>query len=158
MQTQGREIGEIKKKLDDVSTNVTAMTTILPHLVTKEHCAEARNDTMRQMKDRMDGKSELTGMNITLPELWDKAAKYASDEEKQPKPPPERGARYWITLTAAIISLLGCLIGMTTFVVKTLQRQDRTDEILRTFERSLQQQQDHRGGAPAQPQPASSTP
>jgi hypothetical protein len=104
MQTQGREIGEIKRELKDVATKMTEVATILPHLVTKEHCAEARGDTVH------------------------------------------------IKLTAAIVSLIGVLLGMTTFVVKTFQRQERTDRVLRTLienqQRQLQQQQ-----APPAPPP-----
>jgi hypothetical protein len=152
MQTQGREIGEIKRELKDVATKMTEVATILPHLVTKEHCAEARGDTVRKMKDRMDGKREITGVNMTLPELWEKAAKFATEEKKPAQLPPVRGAAYYIKLTAAIVSLIGVLLGMTTFVVKTFQRQERTDRVLRTLienqQRQLQQQQ-----APPAPPP-----
>jgi hypothetical protein len=141
MQSQGREIGEIKRELRDVATKVTEMATILPHLVTKEHCAEARADTVRNMKDRMDGKREITGMNITLPEMWEKATKFATDEKQPAQPPPVRGAAYYIKLTAAILSLIAVLFGMTTFVVKTMQRQEQTDRILRTLEESMRQPQ-----------------
>ncbi len=140
LQTQGREIGEIRRKLeklDEVSTRVTEMATILPHLVTKEHCAESRAATIRDMKDRMDGKSEVTGMNMSLPEMWKKAQEVMTEDRIHRNVVPVRGARYWITLTAGIISLLGCLIGMTTFVVKTLERQERTEQVLRTLERSV---------------------
>jgi hypothetical protein len=161
MQTQGREIGEIKKELKDVSKTVTEMSTILPHLVTKEHCAEARSDTVRKMKDRMDGKREITGVNMTLPELWEKAAKVASQDKPHPRvPPPERGAVYFIKLTAAIVSLIGVLLGMTTFVVKTMQRQEETDRILRSLEQNTRHKQVP-APAPAQPpqlQPPQLTP
>lgn len=143
MRTQGREIGEIKKDMKEVSRAVTEMAALMPHLVTKESCATARSEEARALKDRMDGKREITGVNMTLPELWEKAriAQEATSDptktQQQPAIKSQRDFAYWLKLVSSIIALLTFLFAATAFVVKTMERQDRQDVILQQLEKRL---------------------
>lgn len=143
LKTQGREIGEIKKDMKEVSKSVTQMAALMPHLVTKESCAISRSKENQALKDRMDGKREVTGVGMTLPELWDKAriAQEATSDplktERNPAIKPQRDFVYWFKFVASIIGVLTFLFGSTAFVVKTMQRQDRTEEVLQSLEKQL---------------------
>lgn len=143
LRTQGREIGEIKKDMKDVSKAVTEMAALMPHLVTKESCATSRAQEAQQLKDRMDGKREVTGVNMTLPELWEKAriAQEATSDptrtQQQPAMQPPKGFVYYLKMVSAIIGVLTFLFGATAFVVKTMERQDRQDAILQQLEKRL---------------------
>jgi hypothetical protein len=143
MRTQGREIGEIKKDMKEVSKAVTEMAALMPHLVTKENCATARAHETQQLKDRMDGKREVTGVNMTLPELWEKAriAQEATSDptktQQQQAIKPQRDFIYWLKFISSVIGLLTFLFAATAFVVKTMERQDRQDAILQQLEKRL---------------------
>lgn len=145
MRTQGREIGEIKKDMKDVSKAVTEMAALMPHLVTKESCATQRAKETQALKDRMDGKREVTGVGMTLPELWGqaRAAQEATSDptrtQQQPPVQAPKGFVYYLRIVAAIIGVLTFLFGATAFVVKTMERQDRQDAILQQLEKRLPQ-------------------
>ena len=145
MRTQGREIGEIKKDMKEVSKAVTEMAALMPHLVTKESCATVRAHDSQELKDRMDGKREVTGVHMTLPELWEKA-RIAQEATSDPtrtaqhtavKPGSPKDFIYWFKFVASVIGVLTFLFGATAFVVKTMERQDRQDVILQQLERRL---------------------
>jgi hypothetical protein len=143
LRTQGREIGEIKADMKEVSKNVIEMAALMPQLVTKESCAVVRSKEAQALKDRMDGKREVTGVNMTLPELWEKArmAQEATADptrtQQQPAVKPSRDFVYYLKVISAIIGVLTFLFGATAFVVKTMERQDRQDAILQQLEKRI---------------------
>jgi hypothetical protein len=153
MRTQGREIGEIKKDMKDVSKAVTEMAAIMPHLMTKEHCANTRARETQELKDRMDGKREITGVGMTLPELWEKA-RIAQEATSDPTKSnlhvavkPQRDFIYWFRFIASLIGILTFIFGATAFVVRTMERQDRQEQILQQLERRIPTDVQHVGRA-----------
>ena len=122
----GREMKEVRRELKEIGTAVTEIKTQMPTLVTEKGCHETHAQLMvgvqemkeqarkhtetvaQDLKDRMDGRREVTGVHRTVPQLWQDIAGSSGSHRGLPEafgdqPKKKRGARYWITLTAAIL-------------------------------------------------------
>jgi hypothetical protein len=162
LRSQGREMKEMRSELKEIGTAVTEIKAKMPDLVTEKGCmatsaalassvkemqdkAREHTDTVAQdLKDRMDGRREITGIHRTLPEVWSEQA--AADptgpnpamprafEDTKKKP---RGFRYWITLSAALLALLTALVGGAFFFNRAIERQERMEDLIREMEKRL---------------------
>jgi hypothetical protein len=153
---------EVRSELKDIGTKVTEIRAQLPNLVTEKGCiatsaalassvkemkeqAREHTDAVAQdLKDRMDGRREITGVHRTLPEVWSEqaAADAAGHNPAMPRAfegsrKKPRGFRYWVTLSAALLALLSALVGGALYVNHELERQERMEELMRDLERRL---------------------
>jgi hypothetical protein len=136
LRSQGREIADIKKVLNsdlkEITKAVTEIKVQMEHLVTKEGCERGRKELADDLKRRMDGDREVTGHNISLPQMW---ANYKATKESKPTPPPvpvkqTRGVVYWIGVISAVITIVGTVVGGVVFGVRILDRSDRQEQMM----------------------------
>jgi predicted amino acid-binding ACT domain protein len=129
IRNQGCVIDEIKDVLNDVDVNIqkinnsiTKMQVQLDNLVTKANCAKNMASLSNNLKDRINGKRKVTGVDITVPR---------NSIRKN------RSILYWVTLAAAVITLSGAVWGVFTFVIEINKRQERTEQILININKNL---------------------
>lgn len=149
IRNQGREIAEMKatlsqvdQSLREINTSIIKINVQMQHLVTKEDCTKSRTALSNNLKDRMDGEREITGINVTVPELWSKqknnknskSSKLSNNQDSTKK---NHRVLYWITIGAALITLVGAGWGILSFVSETLERQERTEQVLISIEERL---------------------
>jgi hypothetical protein len=144
---------EVRRELKDIGTAVTEIKTQMPNLVTEKGCHETHaqlmvgvqemkeqarkhTDTVAQdLKDRMDGRREVTGVHRTVPQLWQDIAGLSEPPRGLPeafgdRPKKKRGARYWITLSAALLALASAVFGTITYINDRLERDERVEQAL----------------------------
>jgi hypothetical protein len=135
---------EVRRELKEIVTKVTTIETQVPNLVTesslmssvqtmKEDSRAHTDAVAKDLKDRMDGRREITGVHRTVPEIWNEQAANPAFPTAFNDPPkkPTRGFRYWVTLSAAILALGGAVYGIFSFAAQTLERQERLEQLLR---------------------------
>lgn len=146
--THGQLIEQLVTKVDSLGGSVREMQTTMQHLVTKASCAEGRKELSDDLKARMDGDREITGMNITLPKLLQK---YANNEKPTPLPSKSRASTYpsghpkepktviyYIKAISAIVSLSFALFTMTFFAFKMIARMDDQQRAMQEQQRVMQ--------------------
>lgn len=146
--THGQLIEQLVAKVDNLSGSVREMQTTMHHLVTKAACAEGRKELSDDLKARMDGDREITGMNITLPKLLQK---YANNGKPTPLPSKSRASTYpsghprerktviyYIKAISAIVSLSFALFTMTFFAFKMISRMDEQQRAMQDQQRVMQ--------------------
>ena len=148
--SHGQLIEKLVTKVDDIGGIVLSMRTEMDHLVTKESCAEGRKDLSDDLKARMDGDREITGMNITLPALLQK---YSRTDRPTPVVPPGSSATtrpsghprepktaiYYIKAVSAIVSLTFALFTMTFFAYRMMDRMDQQQRLMQTLQQEVLQ-------------------
>ena len=153
LRAHGREMKEVRRELKDIGTAVTEIKTQMTNLVTEKGCHETHaqlmvgvqelreqarehtNSVAQDLKDRMDGRREVTGVHRTVPQLWQDIAGMSEPHRGLPEafgdqPKKKRGARYWITLTAAILALGSAVFGTITYINDRLERDERMEQAL----------------------------
>ena len=163
LRNQGADIAAMTSKIDAMTEAVTTMSVQMGHLVTKESCSEGRSTLAEDLKNRMDGSRDITGHNISVGEL---IKDYVSSKKKgklTPVPYPsnpssqeqssqdkkkERGAAFWIGIASGLLALVIAFYGASTFVDRTIQRQERSDQILQQIQLTLKKQGDNREQPP----------
>lgn len=138
--SHGQLIEKLVTKMDDIGGLVMGMTNEMEHLVTKESCAEGRKDLSDDLKARMDGDREITGMNITLPALLQQYTRTDKPTPVQPKsqasthpsghPKEPKSVIYYIKAISAIVSLTFALFTMTFFAFKMIARLDEQQRVM----------------------------
>lgn len=161
LRSQGREMKEVRRELKEIGTTVTQIKAQLPNLVTEKGCHSTSASLMtamqelkeqsrkhtdnvaKDLKDRMDGRREVTGVHRTVPEIWSDQAGATGPNPAIPRvfedPPAKkpRGARYWITLTAALLALGSAAVGVITYVRDRLERDERMEQMMLEMQRRL---------------------
>lgn len=158
LRSQGKSIASMATKMDDVTKAVTEMSVQMKHLVTKESCAQGRSDLAKDMKHRMDSSRDITGHNISVKEL---IADYVGRNKGKATPVPEkikaslestqetskhleknkeRGAAFWIGIASGLLAIVVAFYSASTFVEKTLERNERTEQVLIQIQQALEKQ------------------
>lgn len=154
LRNQGKGIAKLDGKIDVISESVTTMSVQMGHLVTKESCSEGRVALARDLKSRMDSKRDITGVDLPIKDL---VREYVKQGKPTPvpykeKPLPsissisnkiiehktkERGASFWIGLISGILAIIGAVYVSVVFIDRTVQRQDRTEQLLLQMQKQL---------------------
>jgi hypothetical protein len=149
--SHGKLIEQLVTKVDGLGLSVQGMQTTMGHLVTKASCAEGRKALSDDLKARMDGDREITGMNITLPALL---SKYSRTEKPSPAPLPRtpvgstrpsghprepKTVLYYVKAASAIISLTFAIFTMTFFAFKMIARLDEQQQVMRSIQQDLEE-------------------
>ena len=156
LRSQGENIAKLTGKIDVMTDSVTAMSVQMQHLVTKESCAEGRAALANDLKQRMDSEREITGVGVPVKDLVKHWASSKSKPSPTPIPykeskvaqsassaaqPPQEKAKWslptWIGLISGIIAIVAATYGASVFINNTLERQERTDDILQQIQQTL---------------------
>lgn len=155
LENQGKLIEKISEKMDGVALAVAAIDNQMEHLVTKEACAEGRKDLADDLKARMDGDREITGMGITVPKLLQQYGEAITAQQKAASGPssPNAGTTqkteavtvgqepknivYYIRTVSAVLSLIFAVITITFFAYKMMDRLDRQQEVMQSIQQNL---------------------
>jgi hypothetical protein len=152
MKTNGDEIAEIKKQVQGISRVLTMVEATLPNLVTKADCANSRSDitkdhahVVQDLKDRMEGRREVTGVHQTLPEMLAQQiiAERKQSKKKDSNPPlptspkDAKGPIYWLKVVSAIISVTLALSGAFVFINRYIEDQQESSARTRRIEEAL---------------------
>lgn len=150
--SHGRLIEKIADQVGRIDGTLTEVKTQVGHLVTKEACAEGRKALSEDLKARMDGDREITGMNITLPALLQQytrsgkatpvpapvsskamTSKYPSGHPNEPKT-----TIYYIKAISSIISLTFAVLAITFFVFKMMAGLDSQQQLMQSIQQDLE--------------------
>jgi hypothetical protein len=147
--THGQMIERVVNKVDNMDKTLTEVKAQVSHLVTKEACAEGRKDLSDDLKARMDGDREITGMNITLPKLLEQytrkdkpSASPAALAKNHSSAPPASGPKpilYYVKAVSSIVSLFFAVLAMTFFIYKMMDRMEQQQEVMQTIQRDVKQ-------------------
>lgn len=139
-------------KVEDMDRTLTEVKVQMSHLVTKESCADGRRELAEDLKARMDGDREITGIGITVPKLWQQYVEAtrspmtpvptsATGHGPAPKsrtttsvPPQPKTVMYYVKAVSSVVSLVFAVITITFFAFKMITRLDQQQE-------AMQQQQ-----------------
>lgn len=148
-------IERMVNKVDDMDKTLVEVKTQIDHLVTKESCAEGRKQLAEDLKARMDGDREITGVGITVPALWQKyveatrgstSSAAAQHQETSPRsrvaasiPPPPKTAMYYVKAISSIVSLVLAIFAITFFAYKMVDRMDRQQAVMQDIQQNLKQ-------------------
>jgi hypothetical protein len=141
LKNQGRQLKTMNLKVDSVSETVTRMNTQMEHLVTKEACAEGRQQLGDDLKRRMDGDREITGTNIKIPALWQQFQEATKQKKTTVPPPPapqqkpQRGFLFWLGVIAACVTISGGIVGVTFAAYKVLDVIQATEQMMQDMQR-----------------------
>lgn len=131
----GREMGEVKGKVSNIETAVTTLAAQAPNNVTKAECAETRSscaetrsNVTQDLKDRMDGKREITGITQIPQEI----RRYSNGDKNG------KTVSYWVKLASAIVALLMFFAGAVIFINRINERQEDQAQILENQQEILQ--------------------
>jgi hypothetical protein len=134
---QGNKIAAIQTTLDsDLSKINSALSSInlqVQNLVTKDHCERGRQD----LKDRMDGKRDVTGANMRMPEAWSAYIEREMASNRKKNGNNQYGLFFWIAMVAATITIVSAVGFSLNYVVDIFERQERTENVLRAIESKL---------------------
>jgi uncharacterized coiled-coil protein SlyX len=133
-------------KVDDMDKTLAGVKIQMQHLVTKESCAEGRKELAEDLKARMDGDREITGVGITVPKLWQQyveatrgpmtpvpgGASSVSSKSRTTTsvPPPPKSAMYYVKTASSVISLVFAIITITFFAYKMMDRLDQQQAVM----------------------------
>jgi len=157
--TLGQHSNMIEKmagKVDDMDKTLAGVKIQMQHLVTKESCAEGRKELADDLKARMDGEREITGVGITVPEMWQRYAETmrasgSSAGQASTTPPtsksraatsttpPPRSAGYYLRTISSVVSLVFAIITITFFAYKMVDRMDRQQAVMQEIQRNIKQ-------------------
>jgi len=139
-------IEKVVNKVDEMDRKLTEVSAQISHLVTKEACAEGRKALSDDLKARMDGDREITGMNITLPaflQQYSRTEKSSATPSKNHSSTPAPGAPkpviYYIKAISSIVSLTFAVLAMTFFIYRMMDRMDQQQQTMQTIQRNMQQ-------------------
>jgi hypothetical protein len=153
IKNQRHEISEINRKLntvlDSIGKDVVYIKTQMAHLVTKEDCADKSSKMADDLKKRMDGDREITGMNLRVPDILNSKLMNLGSPTPVPRRTKERdtpkngvsaanqlyktpaeAVRFWIPIISALITISLFLGGLAIFVNKTIERSDRQESMM----------------------------
>ena len=140
----GRLIEKIADQVGRIDGTLTEVKAQVGHLVTKEACAEGRKALSDDLKARMDGDREITGMNITLPALlqqYSRTEKPSATPSKHHSSTPPPGARkpviYYIKAVSSIVSLTFAILTITFFAFKMMGSLSEQQRLMQTIQRDL---------------------
>jgi hypothetical protein len=146
--THGKMIEKVVDKVEGMDRTLIEVKTQISHLVTKEACAEGRKELSDDLKARMDGDREITGMNITLPALLQQyartdkptpvsskstASKYPSGHPKEPKT-----TLYYIKAISSIVSLTFAILAVTFFAFRMMASLSDQQRLMQTIQQDLE--------------------
>lgn len=156
LENQGKLIEKISEKMDNVALAVAAIDNQMEHLVTKEACAEGRKALADDLKARMDGDREITGMGITVPKLLQQYGEAISAQQKsvaagssvadagttQSNPAvvnvrEPRTVVWYIRTISSIVSLIFAVIAITFFAYRMMERMDEQQEIMQSMQKNI---------------------
>lgn len=142
------------KKVDDMDSTMTMVKTQMEHLVTKESCLEGRKALADDLKARMDGDREITGVGITVPKLWQQYVDVtrgpttpvlagtpgasAKSRATTSVPPPPKTALYYVKAISSVVSLTLAIITITFFAYKMVDRLDRQQVVMQQQQTVMQ--------------------
>jgi hypothetical protein len=146
----GKLIEKVADQVGRIDGTLTEVKAQVGHLVTKEACAEGRKALSDDLKARMDGDREITGMNITLPALLQQyarsdkptpvpsssksmASKYPSGHPKEPKT-----TIYYVKAVSSIVSLTFAILTITFFAFKMMGSLSEQQRLMQTIQRDLE--------------------
>jgi TolA-binding protein len=162
-------IGKMVDKVDEMDKTLVKINTQMGHLVTKEACSEGRKELAEDLKARMDGDREITGVGITVPKLWQQYVEMTRGQSTPPPtlatstpastpsattkgrttpsfPPPPKGTLYYVKAISSIVSLVFAVITITFFAFKMVTRLDQQQEtmqqqreVMQDIQRNLKQ-------------------
>lgn len=143
LRNQGRQLKAMNQKVDSVSHTVTSMSAQMEHLVTKEACAEGRQQLGDDLKKRMDGDREITGTDIKIPALWQQFQEATKVKKSSPPPPapppkPQRGFIFWLGVVAACVTISAGVFGVTFAAYKVLDVIQATEEMMQDLQSQQQ--------------------
>jgi len=152
---QGKDIATIIGKIDTMTESVTAMTVQVSHLVTKEACADGRAALAEALKNRIDNERDAAGVGLPVKDLvkhymLSKSGKPSSqpapyyaaspspkESESSGEAKKARDWRIWVGTISGVIAILASIYSGSVFIDRTVQRQDRTDQILLQLQQTL---------------------
>jgi uncharacterized protein YoxC len=148
-------IEKMAGKVDDMDRTMAMVKTQMEHLVTKESCSEGRKELAEDLKARMDGDREITGVGITVPDLWQKyveatrgqatpapTTSHSSQSKSRATtsyPPPPKPVIFYVKAISSIVSLVFAVIAITFFAYKVVDRMDRQQVVMQDIQRNLKQ-------------------
>jgi len=167
LRNQGKEIASVAGKMDNVTKAVTEMSVQMGHLVTKESCAKGRAEMADDLKKRMDSERDITGHNINVGDLikeYVRGNKRDTPKHGKLTPVPssikpsssqdggrkDRGAAFWIGLVSGMVALVVAFYSASTFIDRTIAREERTEQVLIRIQQSLENQSGNSKQAPPQ--------
>lgn len=140
-------------QVDNMGKTLAEVKVQISHLVTKEACSEGRKELSEDLKARMDGDRDITGVGITVPKLWQQYVEAtrgpitmtpASAQPPMAKsrmatsiPPPLRGVMYYAKAVSTIVSLVFALLTITFFAYKMMDRLDQQQTVMQDIQRNL---------------------
>lgn len=147
-------IEKMVHKVEGMDRTLIEVKTQMEHLVTKESCAEGRRELSGDLKARMDGDREITGVGITVPKLWQQyveatrgpiapapAQQPASASKSRPTsstPPPPKSVLYYIKAISSIVSLVFAVLAITFFAFRMVSRLDEQQTAMRQQQAVMQ--------------------
>ena len=154
LRNQGSDIATLVKKIDVMAESVTSMSVQMGHLVTKESCAEGRAALAQDLKSRMDSKRDITGVDLPIKDLVkhyvkqgkstltpipykSKSLSSSSSHRAIKEEKKEHGFAFWIGLISGLLAIIGAIYAFVVFVDRTLQRQERTEQILLQMQQEI---------------------
>lgn len=153
LKNQGDVIKKISEKMDSVGLSVAAINTQMRHLVTKAECSEGRRELSEDLKARMDGDREITGVGITVPKMLQQYAEAANAQRTVASSPPSpdnsqsispvvtirehKTTAWYIRMISAIVSLTFAIITITFFAYRIVERMDRQQTVMQDIQRNL---------------------
>lgn len=161
-------------KVDEMDKTLAGVKIQMQHLVTKESCAEGRKELAEDLKARMDGDREITGVGITVPKLWQQyveatrgpmtpvpggvASPTPKSRATTSVPPPPKSVMYYVKTVSSVISLVFAIITITFFAYKMMDRLDQQQAVMqqqqtvmRDIQHNLKQLENTAGVAHTQP-------
>ena len=140
-------------QVDNMGKTLAEVKVQISHLVTKESCAEGRKELSDDLKARMDGDREITGVGITVPKLWQQyvdvargpmtpipmSAQPSSSKSRNATtiPPPPRGVMYYAKAVSTIVSLVFALLTATFFIYKMMDGLHQQQAVMQDIQRNL---------------------
>lgn len=153
LRSQGGNIAKFASKIDTMTDSLTAMTVQIGHLVTKESCANGRAALADELKKRMDSDREVTGVGVPVNDLvkhWVeskskpsptpipyKSSRSSKSRESDPGEKKKWGIPTWIGLISGILAIVGASYGLSVFINNTIERQNRTEQVLIQIQEAL---------------------
>jgi hypothetical protein len=155
LRSQGENIAKLTNKIDVMADSVTSMSVQMQHLVTKESCALGRTALADELKKRMDSERDITGVGVPIKDLvkhWASSKGKPSPtpipyKDRKPAPlavsdaNPEQKAKWnlptWIGVISGVIAIIVATYGASVFINRTIDRQERTDQILLQIQQTL---------------------